>query len=425
MTTLTFHDLSPYNGPLSTADDQWLAQVSEIDPREMRIGIDAERIDDDEWAPLVEKRSDNLWWAGRYVGSIVVSGRRLTIEPRMGISVIDSWLDQAFGLFETPASAASTKSEEFLVRLLARLWCRVVGQAARHGLPALRLPVSHTGDFVRGRLDVAGTLMVSAKGDPRVVSTMYERSLANTITRAIVCADRALDKQLSPGRPWRSDQIRQAMPQLRAAVGSAPRLPRPNELKGVRYTPITLQYRQAAEMSVRIASGLGYGTVSNDSNAEGILIDLAELWELFVLNCTRRAIPASFTVSHGTRIGERAYLLQSIQNPRTMGLLKPDILIKDGDQTVAVLDAKYKRLQASKQRPNGVDTADLYQLNAYATHFRPAVAALIYPQTDALAAPAENFGPWQDGNTEHRFVRVATDSGGCQHDIGQLLNFGC
>jgi hypothetical protein len=85
----------------------------------------------------------------------------------------------------------------------------------------------------------------------------------------------------------------------RAGVGARPRLPERHELTRVRYTPITMPFEQAALLSHRIASGLGYvasndegyGASDDEGKAEGILVDVAELWELFVLNCARVGLP--------------------------------------------------------------------------------------------------------------------------------------
>jgi 5-methylcytosine-specific restriction enzyme subunit McrC len=299
VTTLEFADLSPYTGgELTAEDDQWLAKVAEIDPRQYRIGIEDGRPQDDELLPLVERGRDGRWWAGRFIGSITVDGRRLLVRPRLGIDVVEAWLDQAFGLVAPPASARHTETEKFIVRLLARLWCRAVDNATRHGLPLLRLPRAHEGLFVRGRLDTRRTLSLIGAGQPRVASVTHDRSLDHPVTRVVVRAERALAERLTESAEWRTERVRQVLPQLRAAVGSRPKLPTAFELERVRYTPITLPFKQAALLSHRIASRLGYSATDEAGAAEGILVDVAELWELFVLNCARRALTTGLRIEH-------------------------------------------------------------------------------------------------------------------------------
>jgi 5-methylcytosine-specific restriction enzyme subunit McrC len=424
LTTLSFRDLSPYEGELTAEDDKWLTQVAAIDPRDYRVGIEEDRPYEEEWLPLVERGPDGRWRAGRFIGSLSLAGRRLTVHPRLGIDVVEAWLDQAFGLVAPPASARRTETETFIVRLLARLWCRAVGNATRHGLPLLRLPQPHEGLFVRGRLETRRTLRLISEGRPQVASVTYDRSLAHPLTRVLVCAERALAEQLTATAEWRTERVRQVLPPLRAAVGSRPRLPTAYELSRVRYTPITLPFKSAALLSHRIASRLGYGASDDEGAAEGILVDVAELWELFVLNCARRAAPPGMRVEHGTTAGRRDYLLHSKQGERGMGRLKPDVLVWRGDQAVAVIDAKYKRLAFSRERPTGVDRADLYQLAAYASRFEPeGVAVLVYPRDgdDGALASAEVLGPWRGSPHTFVFERLPTDVAECRKAIAALI----
>jgi 5-methylcytosine-specific restriction enzyme subunit McrC len=423
MRALEFADLSPYAGELDGEDNEWLAKIARIDPRNYRIGIESGRLDDEEWLPIVERGRDGRWWAGRFIGSMTVDGRRLFIRPRFGLDVIEAWLDQAFGLAAPPASARHAETETFIVRLLARVWCRAIGNATRHGLPLLRLPRSHEGLFVRGRLDTRQTIRLLSEGHMRVASITHDRSLDHPVTRVLVRAERALAEHLTDTAEWRTERVRQVLPHLRAAVGSRPKLPTAFELARVRYTPITLPFEQAALLSHRIASKLGYSASDEQGPAEGILVDIAELWELFVLHCTRRGLRAGFRVEHGTTAGRRDYLLRSRQDGYGIGRLKPDVLVQQGDEVEAVIDAKYKRLTSSRERPSGVDQADLYQLAAYASRYKPRqVAALLYPHDrDAEPARAEIQGPWDGGGVTFAFRQLATESSACRDEIASLL----
>jgi 5-methylcytosine-specific restriction enzyme subunit McrC len=422
MMTLQFADLSPYLGEVGD-DEEWLAKMAQIDPRDYNIGVGGDQPDHDEWLPLIERGRDGRWWGGRFIGSMTLEGRRITIQPRLGMDIVEAWLDQAFGLVAPPVSARHQEAETFIARLLARLWCRAVDNATRHGLPLLRLPRSHEGVFVRGRLDSRKTIQLLGQGQPRVASVTYDRSLDHPATRALVRAERALAERLGGTAEWRTERVRQVMPHLRAAVGSRPRLPTPFELERVRYTPITLPFKQAALLSHRIASKLGYSATDQSGAAEGILVDVAELWELFVVNCARRAVPVGHRVEHGTTAGRRDYLLRSEATRSGMGRLKPDVLVLRGNQVTAVIDAKYKRLAFSQERPSGVDQADLYQLAAYASQYEPEhVAALVYPNDrDTEPARAETQGPWRGGDSTFLFQRLPTESTACQGELAALL----
>jgi len=416
-----WRDLSPCPGDLTPDDHAWLQRLSRRDIRDLvvRVGSDGEA---DEWSPIVERRSDGRWWAGRYIGALTFEGRRLIIEPRLGVTVIEAWLDQIFGLMATPASAQHAQTESFIVRLLARLWCRTIDAATRHGLPLLRLPRNHEGLFVRGRFDVARTAILMGEGRETIASITHDRSLSHPVTRAIVCADRALGALLTDSAEWRTERVRQTLPPLRGAVGARPRLPSLHELSRVRYTPITLPFKRAAMLSHRIASRLGYGATDDEGNEEGILVDVAELWELFVLNCVRQTAPGGLRVEHGTHARRRDFFLHSADGAHEIGRLKPDILVLDGEDIIDVIDAKYKLLVNSRERPTGVDPADLYQIVAYAMRFKPAgVSALVYPKptkTNELEQSyAERYGPWHSEEHDIAFARLPTDVNGCREAL--------
>jgi 5-methylcytosine-specific restriction enzyme subunit McrC len=418
---ILWRDLSPYPGELTPEDHDWLQRLSRRDIQDfvIRVGPDGEA---NEWSPIVERRPDGRWWAGRYIGALTFEGRRLVIEPRLGVTVIEAWLDQIFGLMSTLASAQHTQTESFIVRLLARLWCRTIDAATRHGLPLLRLSRNHEGLFVRGRFDVARTSTLMGEGRQIVGSITHDRSLSHPATRAIVCADRALGALLTDSAEWRTERVRQTLPPLRGAVGARPRLPSIHDLSRVRYTPITLPFKYAAILSHRIASRLGYGATHEEGSEEGILVDVAELWELFVLNCVRQTAPEGLRVEHGTHARRRDFFLHSADGEHEIGRLKPDILVLDGEDVIAVIDAKYKLLANSRERPTGVDPADLYQIVAYAMRFKPVrVSALVYPApTEAgkfQLSDAERYSPWHSDGQDVVFARLPTDVARCREAL--------
>ncbi len=422
---LAWRDLSPYEGELTNGDREWLERLSALRVQDFVVSLGEKEWHEHE--PVVERRRDGRWCAGRYIGALTFEGRRIVIEPRLGVPVIEAWLEQILGILALPASARHDPSETFLVRLLARVWCRAIDHATRHGLPLLRLSSRHEGVFVRGRLDVPRTIALRSEGREALSSLTHDRSLAHPATRAIVCADRALGSLSSDTGEWRTDRVHQILPPLRAAVGVRPRLPSGYELARVRYTPITRPFEHAAQLSHRIASRLGYGVSDKGGRDEGILIDVAELWELFVLNCLRRALPPHLQLEHGTRADRGDCFMQNVDGTKEIGRLKPDLLVREGERAFAVLDAKYKRLQDSPQRPRGIEPADLYQIAAYALRYRPAWgSALLYPfppdgDGSAGSSYAERYGPWHVEAGPISFRRLPVGVSACSAALSTLL----
>ncbi len=393
---VVFADLSP-RAAADAAEDAWLARLADRlqdDDHVLRL-TGANSRSDDEDDPALARGPDGNWWAGRFIGELRFEDRELRIEPRLGIDVIGAWLAHALNLSIVPKAATTASQGPLIVQLIDRVWSAALADAARHGGPRLRRTSHHDHVFVRGRLDTAATVRHRAARRPLVATTRTERDLDNPVSRVLVLADRAL-RSLLPAKPtWRPSLTGDVLSQLRGTVGAQPQLPELEQLRGVRYPPITRRFELVALLSHEIARRHGHLTSSSRADASGVLIDVAELWELFLVHCARRAFGAG-RVEHGTAEREGTHLLHSQSHPGAqLGRLKPDILIRTPTGALqAVIDAKYKRLRSWQGSPSGVDRGDLYQLTSYLSGHDVPLGALAYPPHKTDQAAAEQHGPW-------------------------------
>jgi 5-methylcytosine-specific restriction enzyme subunit McrC len=396
-------DLSPHT-VADHEEDAWLTRLAghlADHDHTLRLSGGSGRQDDEDDGAL-SRGTDGRWWTGRFIGEINFEGRELQIAPRLGIDVVGVWLARALNLSVIPKAATRAGSGPLIAQLVDRMWSAALAEAGRHGPPRFRRVETSEGLYVRGRLDVPGTVALHAARVPKVASRTERRSAANPVSRAIVLADRTLASLLGHEKPWRPELAEELLKQLRAAVGANPVRPSTREMRRVRYAPISRAFEPVARLSLEIARRRGTLTSGAGSDTSGVLIDVAELWELFLLHCARRAL-GERRVHHGTANSGTAHLLASEADSSVrMGRLKPDLLILDEQgRECAVLDAKYKRLRASPERPNGVDRGDLYQLAAYLAGHPVSYGALAYPPGEpddyALAATG---GPWKLGRDQ-------------------------
>ncbi len=426
MKLLVGRDLSPFD-PAPTSDEAgWLEEVQHhlhTSEHVIRLGEPAA---DDEEDHVVRCDQSGHWHCGRYIGEIRFSGRTLRIEPRLGMPAIERLLAGAANLLSVPESAAGKPAESFIARLMAAVWCRSLDEAARHGPPAFRRQTASEGLHVRGNLDVRRTASLRGAGSPHVASALRIRDLDNDVTRALVCATAVLTRHIGDDR-WQTRRAREVVPLLCNAVGARPRLPTETALGRVRYTPITRPYQTLAALSARIARAEGFAAADAPGTVDGLLLDIAELWELHVLRAMRAAA-REHEVIHGTRDRARVHLLNSRDEPgRGLGRLLPDVRVDDRDgHTLLIADAKYKRLADSAERPNGVDRGDLYQLTSYLSRFAAdgaGVGALIYPEgDDRRPATAERLGPWlSQAGHEVWFLRLPLDDDQAGLQLARLI----
>lgn len=417
-------DLSTYIAA-SASEDAWLARLVDRlrgDDHVIHLTAGRAAVDDDDGAALT-RGIDGTWWAGRYIGELRFEGREIRIEPRLGIDVIGEWLALALNVTVVPHSATVGPRGPLLVELIDRVWSAAVADAARHGTPRLRRVVRHDGLYVRGRIDTTETAKHRAAASPRITTLRNERDLDNPVARAIVLADRAL-RSLLPSKPsWRPVRTGSVLAQLRGVVGAQPEVPSLSALRGVRYTPISRRFEGVAQLSYEIVKRRGHLTSASGADVSGVLIDVAELWELFLLHCTRRAF-GSGRVEHGTARRVGTHLMHSQHQPGVhLGRLKPDILVRDSDGNVrAVIDAKYKRLRSWIGSPSGVDRGDLYQLAAYLAGHEAPLGMLAYPPHDDEAL-AHAAGPWLTAAGQAaRFERIPVDAEQAVRTLAALVN---
>jgi 5-methylcytosine-specific restriction enzyme subunit McrC len=291
---VVFQDLSP-RPPADSAEDQWLARLAahlENDDHVLRLSGGG-RIDEED-DPALRRGPDGNWWAGRFIGELRFEDRELRIEPRLGVDVIGAWLAHVLNLTVVPKAATSAVQGPLIVQLVDRVWSAAVADAARHGGPRLRRTSHHDHRFVRGRLDIGATVRHRAERRPLVGTIRTERDLENPVSRVLVLADRALRSLLAITPTWRPALTGEVLSQLRGAVGSNPKLPDIRELHRVRYSPITRRFAAVALLSHEIARRRGHLTSATRADVSGVLIDVAELWELFLVH------------SHGGLLGLRA-----------------------------------------------------------------------------------------------------------------------
>lgn len=392
--TLKARDCSPILPRPAPADAAWLSRLATAS-RHGDIVLRLEEGREDE--PVVRCEVDGTWWAGRYVGSVVFEGRRLDIAPRFGEETLKSWIAGAFNLALVDTPGRLEADDSFVARLLAAVWSRAFVAAARHGPPSLRADTRESGSVVRGRIDVPATILLRAAGRPGVASIRREKSLDHAIAAAIVAAWAELSRTLGRDGDWLPERLAEIIPHMVGAVGSRPRVPRKEEIDRVRLTPITAGFRSLAELSARIASRRGLSPLSSDGGeCKGLLLDVAELWELYVLGALRRAWPGA-DVAHGTRdLGETRPLLTN-RVGSGIGIMKPDAVVRSAGRALLVADAKYKRLLPT-QYTQAPQREDIYQMAAYVSRFGAggAPGALIYPEDPESpgTSPAEAGGPW-------------------------------
>lgn len=431
---LSVTDCSPFDPQPRPKEAQWLSRLqASVRSADCLVHLSEESEGDgrpDE--PVVYCERDGSWWAGRYIGALTFEGAELTIKPRLGLHAIRNWFSAAMNLAIVEVAGRYQEDEAFILQLLGFLWGQSLITAARHGLPGLRIERNSSGLVVRGRLDVQASITYLAQGMRSVAFTQRERSLDHAISRAIVAAYAVLSRFLGRGQQarWLPDRANDILHHLKTVTGSKPRVPSLLELRKVRYTPITQPFRSTALLSRQIAVGKGFSAAPGEDGAcTGVLLDVAELWELYVLNVARRAA-RDLRVAHPTSDPDGGdHLLHSLVDGTRMARLKPDVLLSDASGVRAILDAKYKRLRGFETGGYGPQREDLYQMSAYLSRYGrtngACCAVLAYPEDPDVNSHSllESRNPWRMGDRQSlHLLTLPHDPTAATHKLGGVIS---
>jgi len=418
----------------SREDHEWFRKlVLTARPAEMllRIGNNRNDADDDEPIASFDSASGS-WWAGRYIGEVQFEGRVLRIEPRFGMPALLRWLTTIWGVRLTDSKGRYQHQRIWLWLVIAHLWSGRLIAAAKHGLPYKRIERVHYGRSLRGRLLARNTALIRAVGGDRLVSMTRVRVVDPDIGGVLLAAFDSLCTVLGhrgERNSWLPDRGRTLVDDLASALGTRTNPQIKGEYTKIRYSPMTENYRSIVDLSLSIlAQRPRLPSSGGDGKAFGVLLDMAEIWELYVAKLLQIGLP-ELRVSHTGRATKHfRWLLRNSIDEDRLGSLRPDIVIADhNDRCVAIVDAKYKTSRINVVNRTGVATDDLYQLAAYLSGFGEPMSRLdgflIYPDDEGgqVAQRLAPKNPWTFESAPQRRLWFVTAKCGGSVDP-QIIN---
>lgn len=342
--------------------------------------------------PIVYTDSHGQWWTGRYIGSLTFEGLSIEIHPRFGMEFVAKNIPLS-NFIPVDIDSNFVTGHKFIHYLQALLWLNYLSKAARHALPTVKQVDKHSSLMVRGRIDVRGTIDHRLKGQSHVASKTQSKQVHNPMTTAVVLAFQEIERWFPNNNlmHWLPDTIALRLQQMISVTPRHSDIPTAHDIKQVRLNTVTKAYKPLVALSMDILKSKGIQESPEGSN-QSLLLDVAELWEIYVLDVLREAAPLELDVTHGTYESE-AYLLRSLERGRPLGKLLPDYLVQQDDEIVAVADAKYKRLGDAPWMSPKRD--DLYQMTAYLSKFSSVLSgSLLYPNWGEGESIIEQDNPW-------------------------------
>lgn len=291
-------------------------------------------------------------------------------------------LDVAFdlGLSAGKADSMAHKANSLLEILIANFSDKLLEQV-RRGLPRRYLQREDDLPALRGRLDTVRQFTRNAVRPDRLACRFDQLEADTPLLRIMASAVPFLHRHA------RHQENRRKLGELRHWLHEVPQMPIAQlPWKDVRITRANQRWGELHRLAELLLRREWQGVDREADGAMGItlLFPMNDLFEKYVAAMLRRAM-----APHGIRVleqgGHRRCLGQwnkgapLATNAGRALATKPDIRLLRGDDLLAVIDIKWKKMISPTHKSQGLRQADVYQLMAYARLYDRANVALLYP----------------------------------------------
>lgn len=345
-------------------------------------------------------RTEGRWElvAKGWVGFLPVSPTlALRLQPKVGLANLFRMLEVAYRLrsFELLPGLTDCRSLDDLYSRLANVLARRVLARSRRGLYREYVGRHGRPPAVRGRIEVARVVRapwrvrLACRFQDHTADVVDNRLLLWTLDRIRRCA--------ACRRPEVRHTVRAAYGRLRGEVTLEPYLS--SDCVGRTYNRLNDDYRPLHALCRFFLDSSGPSHEAGDRRNLPFVVDMAQLFELFVAEWLRLHLPAPYRVT----AQEKVYLDAGCRIRFEIDL----VLSEAGEgRTLAVLDTKYKNVASPS-------TSDVSQVVAYAAAKGCTDAVLVYPLS--LERPMElqvgevrvrTLGFPLDGNLDEAGERV-------------------
>jgi 5-methylcytosine-specific restriction enzyme subunit McrC len=353
--------------------------------------------------------------AQQMVGVIAAPGCSLEILPKIDFEATDSdgkirhrlmrMLDVALGLNLGDGQVSTmARQKETLLDILIRLFADRFLAEARRGLPRAYLAQEEDLSALRGRLDLKRQFTALAVRPDRL-ACRYDALLADTPLLRIMKACVLLVRRhaRAPATIRRLDELRFLLADVSDVA------PRDLPWAQVRIDRTNRRWETLYGLA-RLFLKREWQATHHDNRADHgitLLFPMNDLFEAYVAALAKRAMRGTELTVH-SQGGGLFCLIEEGDGGRRRFQTKPDLLIKQGRETVMIIDTKWKRIESNlEDRKRGVSQADVYQMMAYARLYRCSEVMLLYPHHAGLGSdPLDTSYSINAGNERLRVASV-------------------
>lgn len=299
--------------------------------------------------------------ASYYVGCCSIEGVRIIVSPRFGDKMFSYLLSYTSNVYLPLGQGGFANSRHNNYWIIGLLWKSMLNKALTEGqIPKTYVDTTENQKHFRGKLNIARYIRKNLTDQSKFFCHYRKLSLDNTINRAIRYTYSILN------RMGMSSIISEfgAYDERLFSLGVSDSPVSVKEIDSIHYTRINAPYRPIMNVCRAIISCQGKKDGDGASDNFSYFVNIADLWELYVLRVLQRNLPSEYNAySPNSTHGD--YLLED-----DMREIRPDIIIEKDGTPVMIIDAKYKQYtNIGRTALNGISRDDLYQMNTYMYHY--------------------------------------------------------
>lgn len=349
---------------------------------------------------ITEKESNLVLNTGKFIGVLTINGVNVRINSGYTSFFTNRLLDSSNDIFFNKESKFDNGIDEAFEKLLPYLFLSSLQRASIIGLPKEYTLKREQNYNLRGSVLLSEYLKDIKnvhKGIKYVYRARhYNRDILDTLSAALYCCDK---QYISSNFKESSSLI------LEIIQNSGKRKVAPSVINKARKSPILNNEMYAGFKKVLAYAELlighkGMTPLATNKNkiATGWLIDIADLWELYLYKMLKRKF-GDWTISYQEKIPIYKDLFFKRE-------FVPDIVMKNGN-SVVILDAKFKKMDFN-MNGNDVDREDLQQIHTYYCYYKEKgfdvkFFSLIYPARNNPPEDKRCFGNAFDSDGTSKF----------------------
>mgnify|MGYP004443271399 CR=1 FL=1 len=305
------------------------------------------------------------FYSSHYVGTFHDDGTTIIIRPRFGGSVFGYLAQYATNLYLPEGQADFDLYKSHPSWLIVLVWKAMLNKALTNShTPKQYVIESKNLRHFRGKLAIRQHLHINLIDQSRFYCTYHRLSMDNTINRTIRYTLNILNRTHNLSSLIQEfngyDEKLESFGVSNAAVTV-------RDIESINYNKMTAPYADVMNISKLIIQNHDGQNSNNANRPNGLsyFLDVAELWEMYLLKLLQNNLLEYNVYSPNAGNGE--FLLDG--NSRS---IRPDILIEKDGKIVMIIDAKYKRYSRIGQSAavaGSVSREDLYQMSTYLYHY--------------------------------------------------------